>query len=63
MNKQLIIILDFSTQEVHVYDYDQNIVNDYEEYYILLNEEHGTEYTDSNCQCMIVNDKLKLSIH
>lgn len=58
---QKIIILDFSTSEVHVFDYDSNIYEDYEDFYVQL-EEKGYNFTDSNCQCMIV-DNLKIEIH
>lgn len=57
-----IIILDFETGEVYVYPYDENITEGYEEYYELLNEKFDTNFSDSNCQCMIVDD-LIINIH
>lgn len=53
VQREKIIILDFSTGKVYITDYDSNIVDSYEEYYEILNEEYDLNLSDSNCQCMI----------
>jgi len=55
MENKKIIILDFSTAEVHIFQYDENIWENGEHFLA----ENGLNET--NCQWMIVN-KLKLNI-
>jgi len=56
MDKNKIIILDFATAEVHIYDYDTNVWEDAEEFLEEL------KFSSNECQWMIV-EKLKLEIH
>lgn len=53
-----IIILDFSTAEVHVYPYDESIWEDCIEF--IESEEIGLN--SNNCQWMVV-DELNIQIH
>lgn len=53
-----IVILDFSTQEIHIYDYDLNKWEDCIDF--IESKEIGLN--SNNCQWMVV-DKLKLEIH
>ena len=59
--KQSIIILDFSTGNVYIADYDANIVEDYNHYYEILNEEHDLNLSDSNCQCIILDKPFTIT--
>ena len=59
--KEFIIINDFAIGEVYLTEYDSSIVSSYEEYYEILNNEHDLNLSDSNCQCMIVNERLVLN--
>lgn len=63
-NKEIeyIIILDFSTGQVYIKEYDSNIVDSYEEFYEILNEEYDLNLSDSNCQCMISKNKLNITL-
>ena len=51
-----IIILNFETAEVHVYDYDENVWEDCEEFMMSEN----IRFND--CQWMLT-DNLKIEIH
>lgn len=53
-----LIVLDFGTAEVHIYQYDDTIWKDAEDF----TDDDGNLVLDSNCQWMIV-DELKLQIH
>jgi hypothetical protein len=53
-----IIILDFRTQDIHIYDYDLNVWEDCIDF--IDSEEIGLNSND--CQWMVVDD-LKLQIH
>lgn len=55
-----IIILDFTTTEVHIFPYDDSFGN--AEEYMQVLEEDGSITSVSNCQWMVVDD-LKLQIH
>jgi len=57
MMKKL-IILDHSTQKVHVYNYDENIWESPEHFEI----EEGVPVLNSNCEWMLVNE-LHIQIH
>lgn len=57
-----IIILDYSTSEVSVFNYDPNVFDSYEDFYEAANEEYGTRFSDSQCSCMVVSD-LNIKIH
>ena len=49
-----IIILNFSTSEVFVFDYDTNIFEDAEVFFEALKyENEDYDFSDSNCQWMI----------
>jgi len=52
-----IIILDFGTTEVSIYDYDENIWECPEDF----TDENGVFIIDSNCQYMVV-DELNIKI-
>tara|TARA_R110000868_G_scaffold38450_4_gene134537 strand:+ start:2597 stop:2854 length:258 start_codon:yes stop_codon:yes gene_type:complete len=53
-----LIVLDFTTAEVHIYPYDENIWECPEDFA----DENGNLILNSNCQWMVV-DELKLQIH
>lgn len=53
-----LIILDHSTQKVHVYNYDENIWESPEHFEI----EEGVPVLNSNCEWMLVNE-LHIQIH
>jgi len=59
-----IIILDFSTAEVHIFPFDENIYSndDIINFFNDMNEEGDYNFKESQCQWMIV-DELKLEIH
>jgi hypothetical protein len=50
-----IVILDFATAEVHIFDYDENIWEDGEHFLAEHHSEHGNTFKESNCQWMIIN--------
>lgn len=56
-----IIILDFASAEVHVFDYDKNIFEDGEDFIAQINEE-GYSFSDINCQWMI-SETMNIQIH
>lgn len=58
MGKKKIIILDFGTTNVLIYDYDENIWNCPED----MTDEDGNFILDSNCQWMVV-DELNIKIN
>ena len=53
-----LIVLDFTSSEVHIYPYDENIWECPEDFA----DENGITVLDSNCQWMVV-DELKLQTH
>jgi len=57
-----IIILDFSTAEVHVFPYDENVWDDGEDFIVDENENGSIALSLSNCQYMIL-DELNIQIH
>ena len=57
-----IIILDFSTAEVHVFPYDENVWTDAEDFITDENENGSIALSLSNCQWMIT-DNLNIQIH
>jgi hypothetical protein len=58
MNKHKIIVMDYATSEVHVYDYDTQIWGNSGEDFILTHySEHGLTFTPENCKWMIVDTK------
>jgi len=57
MGKKKIIILDFGTTNVLIYDYDENVWDCPED----MTDEDGCFILDSNCQWMIV-DELNIKI-
>lgn len=59
-NKEFIIINCYKTGETYISEYDSNIVDSYEEYYDILNEEHDLNLSENNCHCMIVQDELNI---
>ena len=56
-----IIILDFQTAEVHIFDYDPTVYESYEEFY-SSNEATDLGLRETNCETMVV-DQLILHIH
>ena len=62
MANKKIIILDFSTAEVHVFPYDENVWSDEEDFIVDENEGGSVAMSASNCQWMIVDD-LNIQIH
>ena len=57
-----IIILDFSTAEVHVFPYDENVWANGEDFITDENENGNIALSLINCQWMIV-DELNIQIH
>ena len=62
MANKKIIILDFSTAEVHVFPYDENVWSGGEDFIVDENEGGSVAMSASNCQWMIVDD-LNIQIH
>jgi len=60
--KEFIIITNSETGEVIISKYDSNVVETYEEFYDILNEEHNLNITENNSECMIVRGELNLRI-
>ena len=58
--KEFIIILDFASEQVFITEYHSNSVASYEEFYEQLNKKYDLHLSDSNCQCMIVQETLNL---
>ena len=52
--KQKIIILDYSTCEVHVFDYDDQKWESAEDFLNNHYSEHGNTFKESECSWMIV---------
>jgi hypothetical protein len=66
MNK--IVIMDFSTGEVHIFDYDPKVWESGEEFLIQQHSEHGSTFKESQCEWMIVDPekfegRLPIYIH
>lgn len=62
MENKKIIILDFSTGEVHIFPYDENVWENGEDFIEDENENGNIALSLINCQWMIVNE-LKIEIH
>lgn len=56
--KQVLVVLDFITQEVFIYPYDKNIWESPEDF----TDRNGNLVIHSNCQYMIC-DKLNIKMH
>lgn len=50
-----IIILDYSTCEIHVFDFDENQHESGEDFLINHHSEHGETFKLSQCEWMIVD--------
>ncbi len=66
--KEKIIILDFSTGEVHIFDYDSTKWESGEEFIIEHHSQDGITFKEGECEWMIVNlsnfeDRLPIYIH
>lgn len=59
--KAFIIISDSSNGSVYVSEYDTTKFDDYEDFYIHLNNTKNLNLSSSNCDCMIVFDELNIS--
>ena len=57
-----IIILDYSTSEVHVFDYDRNMFESGEQYIEMLNEDGNYHFKKSEISFMVV-ENLSINIH
>lgn len=57
-----IIILDFETAEIHIFDFDDAIFEDFNDFAESINEEFGLNLSESNCEWMIVKE-LNIQIH
>ena len=57
-----IIILDFSSVEVHVFNYDDNIWEDALHFLSEHFNNEGMPFTEANCQWMISNEEQELDI-
>ena len=60
--KEFIIITIYETGEVIITEYDSSVVNSYEEYYEILNEEYDLDITQNNSNCMIVKGELNIKL-
>jgi len=63
-----IIIMDYSTCEVHIYDYDEKEWEDGETFLTNHYSEHGQTFKESQCEWMIVDleiteNRLPIYIH
>lgn len=63
-----IIILDYSTCEVHVFNYDDKVWESEEDFIISHYSEHGNTFKESQCNWMIVDlekteDRLPIYLH
>lgn len=63
-----IIILDYSTCEVHVFDYDDKIWENEEDFIMSHHSEHGNTFKESQCNWMIVDletteNRLPIYLH
>jgi len=56
-----IIILDYTSGEVYVFNYDSNIFTDFSDFCNVINEEYDLNLYERNCNWMIV-DELKINI-
>lgn len=68
MERHKIIILDFSTGEVHIFDFDHQKHGTGEEFLIENFSEQGQTFKEGQCQWMIVNlekfeGRLPIYIH
>jgi hypothetical protein len=61
MNKKFIIIINAETSETIVAEYDENIYEDYQEFYEFLNETQGMNITESNSDCMIISGPMQIT--
>lgn len=57
-----IIILDFESDIVNIFNYDKNKYDDFQSFIDDLNETEGYEFNENMCQWMIV-DELKIYIN
>ena len=62
MENKKIIIIDSSDGTVHVFQYDENAFESYQDFYDTINDECGYNFKESQCDCMIVDD-LNIQIH
>ena len=61
---QKIIILDFSTGEVHVFNYDSRVFKDGEDFISQAEENHGIKLREKDCQWMISpEEELEITFH
>lgn len=63
-----IIILDFATAEVHIFNYDSNVYEDGEHFLKEQHSEHGRTFRKEDCQWMVVDldkseGRMPLYIH
>lgn len=56
--KKVLVILDFTTQEVLIYPYDENVWESPED----VTDRDGNLVIDNNCQYMVC-DKLNIKMH
>ena len=68
MTNEKIIIMDYNTQEVHIFKYDSNVWEDGEDFLKDHYSEHGRTFREKECSWMIVNlelteERLPLYIH
>lgn len=57
-----IIILDFTTGDVHIFNYDSNIYEDFSDFIEFINKEYGLSLKENQCNYMVV-DKINMIIH
>lgn len=60
--KEFIIITLYETGQVYITEYDSNLVDSYEEYYEILNEQFDLNITENNSNCMITKGELNITL-
>ena len=63
MDKDKIVVMDFSTQQTHVFDYDQNVWEDCIEFLESNEVKQFIPNGHTNAQWMVVEGNLNLTIH
>ena len=62
MGKHTVVILDFSTGDVHIAPYDISAYEDFFDFLVDFNEHTGYNLKQGNCQWMIM-EKINIEIH
>ena len=60
-NKEFIIILDGSTGQVFITEYNNNIVENPEDYFDIINEEYNLDLKEGECSWQITKKKVEIN--